>query len=91
MYKRQIGVYPEDNFWVAEVNREFLTARDKIVDSLSKPLDVLKAKGIPNHIAERIANGFEVFSETDRIMQVVERNKDFGVFLRKYFEKEKLV
>lgn len=86
-----IGVYPEDNFWVAEVNREFLTARDKIVDSLSKPLDVLKAKGIPNHIAERIANGFEVFSETDRIMQVVERNKDFGVFLRKYFEREKLV
>lgn len=91
-YKEQaIGVYPEDGFWVAEVNRDFINVRDKITDSLSKSLDILKAKGIPNNIAERIANGFEVFSETERIMQVVERNKDFGVFLRKYFEKEKLV
>ncbi|MBI4009591.1 MAG: CCA tRNA nucleotidyltransferase [Candidatus Aenigmarchaeota archaeon] len=90
-YKEQaIGIYPEDGFWVAEVNRDFLTARDKLVDSLTKPLDILKAKGIPNHIAERIANGFEVFSETERIMQVVQRNTDFGVFLRKYFEREKL-
>ncbi len=85
------GPYTEDGAWAVEIKREFMAARDKLVDSLSKPLDILKAKGIPNHIAERIVNGFEVFSETDRIMQIAERNKEFGVFLRKYFEKEKLV
>ena len=91
-YKEQsIGIYPEDNLWVAEVNRGFITARDKLVDSLSKPLDVLKAKGIPNYVAERIANGVEVFSEIERIVQFAERNKDFGIFLKKFFEKEKLV
>lgn len=91
-YKEQaIGIYPEDNFWVAEINRDFTAAKDKLIDSLSKPLDILKAKGVPNYIAERIVNGVEVFSDAERIMQFADRNKDFGIFLRKYFEKEKLV
>jgi len=92
-YKDQaiIGPYIEDNFWVTEIKRQFLTTKDKLQDSLNKPLDILKAKGIPNSIAERIVNGFEILSDADRIMQTVERNEDFGIFLRKYFEKERLV
>jgi tRNA nucleotidyltransferase (CCA-adding enzyme) len=82
--------YVEENRWVAEVKREFLTAKAKLEDSLKQPLDILLAKGIPNHIAERIVHGFDVLNDKESIMKVVERNADFGIFLRKFFEKEKL-
>jgi tRNA nucleotidyltransferase (CCA-adding enzyme) len=84
------GPFIENSFWAVETNRSFLTAREKIVDSLSKPLDILIAKGIPKAIAEKIVKGFEVFSETERILEEVKRNPDFGIFLRRFFQKEKL-
>ncbi len=80
----------EDDCWVAEVKRKFLTAREKLQDSLSKTANILKAKGIPNHIAEQSAKGFEIFSENEKIMGLIEKDNNFGVFLRKYFEKESL-
>lgn len=83
------AVYVENNNWVVETKRQFLTAGEKLQDSLKQPLDILLAKGVPNHLAERVANGFDIISG-DAIMQVAERNQDFGIFLRKYFEKEKL-
>ena len=48
------GPFVEDNFWVAEVKRKFLTAREKLQDSLNENTDILKAKGIPNYIAEQL-------------------------------------
>ena len=81
----------EDDHWVVEVRRKFLAARDKLKDSLSEPLDVLKAKGIPNHIAEKVVKEFEIFSENVRAIELIEKDKKFGIFLRKYFEKESLV
>ncbi len=85
------GPYVEGTNWVVETNRQFMTAREKIHDSLSKPLEELQAKGVPKLVAERVAKGFDVFSETDRIVEESRRNPDFGAFIRKYFEKEKLV
>jgi tRNA nucleotidyltransferase (CCA-adding enzyme) len=92
-YKDQAlaGPYVEENYWVVEVRRKFLTAREKLLDSLSKPLDVLTAKGIPNHIAKQITKEFEIISETDKIMELIKKDNNFGIFLRKYFEKESLV
>lgn len=84
------GPYVEEKFWVAEVKRKFLTAREKIFDSLNKPLKILKAKGIPNLIAESLTKGFEVFSENEKVLGLIEKDKNFGIFLRKYFEKERL-
>jgi len=85
------GPYVEDKFWVAEVRRRFLRVEDKIFDSLNKPSEILKAKGIPNLIADSLAKGFEVFSENEKIFKLVEKDENFGIFLRKYFEKEKLI
>lgn len=91
-YKDAIaGPYVENSNWVVEINRQFVTAREKIHDSLSKPLEELLAKGVPKLVAERIAKGFDVFSETDRIIDEARRNPEFGIFIRKYFEKEKLI
>ncbi|MCS7105741.1 MAG: CCA tRNA nucleotidyltransferase [Candidatus Aenigmarchaeota archaeon] len=92
-YKSQAitGPFVEDNFWCVEVKRKFLTAREKILDSLSKGLDILKAKGIPNHIAEQLVKGFELVYENEKMMELVKKDENFGVFLRKYFEKESLI
>ena len=92
-YKNQAinGPFIENNFWCVEVRRKFLTAREKIFDSLNRSLDVLKAKGIPNHIAEQLVKGFELILENEKIMELVKKDENFGVFLRKYFEKESLI
>lgn len=84
------GPYVEGTNWVVETNRQFVTAREKIQDSLAKPIEELLAKGVPKLVAERIAKGFDVFSETDRTIDESRRNPAFGSFIRKYFEKEKL-
>jgi len=47
---------------------------------MKEKTEILKAKGIPNYIAERIVRGFEIISENERIMQIIDRNPDF--FLR---------
>ena len=82
--------YVEENRWVAETKRQFLTAKNKIEDSLKKPLEILLAKGIPNHVAERLVHGFDVIDDIEGIMKIAERNPEFGMFLKKFFKKEKL-
>ncbi|MDI6807165.1 MAG: CCA tRNA nucleotidyltransferase [Candidatus Aenigmarchaeota archaeon] len=90
-YKKPLtGPFIENNFWCVEVVRKFVTARQKLLDSLSKDVDVLKAKGIPNFIAKQIKKRFEIILENAKIMELVKTNEDFGVFLRKYFEKYSL-
>jgi preprotein translocase subunit YajC len=86
-----LGPFVEDNHWCAEVKRKFMSAREKLFDSLDKNAKVLKAKGIPNHVADQIKKKFEIISESDRIMDLVRKDQNFGVFLKIYFEKESLV
>lgn len=85
------GPFIEGNNWVVEVKRKFMTAREKLFDSLSVDASILKAKGIPNHIADQIAKGFELISESERIMEIAKRDRGFGVFLKEYFVKESLI
>jgi tRNA nucleotidyltransferase (CCA-adding enzyme) len=82
------GPWVEGNFWVVEVKRKFLTAREKLLDSLKEPLNILKEKGIPNHIAKQIAKKFEIISETDKIVNLIKKDENFGRFLREYFVEE---
>ena len=85
------GPFIENKHWVVEINRKFRTAREKLFDSLSVDVSILKAKGIPNHIAEQLAKGFEIISDVERIIELISKDRDFGIFLRNYFEKESLV
>lgn len=90
-YKKTFnGPFVENDFWCAEVERRFTSAREKLVYSLTEKEKILKEKGIPNHIAKQIAKRFDVTSENDNIMGLIGRDKNFGVFLKKYFEKESL-
>jgi len=84
------GPFIEKNYWVVEIKRKFLAGRDKLVDSLKKNVKNLKDKGIPNYIAEQNKT-FEIISDNEGIMKLVKKDSGFGVFLRKYFEKESLI
>jgi len=85
------GPFVENDFWCVEVERRFTTAREKLVDSLTEKEMVLKQRGIPNHIAKQIAKKFDVVCENDNVMNLIEKDRNFGIFLRKYFGKESLV
>ncbi|MFH8080446.1 MAG: CCA tRNA nucleotidyltransferase [Candidatus Aenigmatarchaeota archaeon] len=82
------GPYIEDNCWVVEVKRKWTSAKLKLIDSISKDKEILKAKGIPNFIAEQLSKDFNVVSN-DEIKNYF-KNKEFAIFMRKYFEKENL-
>ncbi len=85
------GPFVEDNFWAVEIERKFLTAREKLEDSLKENVETLKAKGVPPHIAEEVAKKFEIISSNEEMMKIVRKDANFGVFLKQYFEKESLV
>lgn len=85
------GPYIENDFWAVEIQRKFITAREKIQDSLDNDLKSLESKGVSNLIAKEISKGFEVFSDSDKVLSLMKENKDFGVFLKKFFEKESLI
>jgi len=85
------GPFVENNYWCVEVRRNFLAARDKLQNSLKESSDILKAKGIPNFIADQLPKGFEIISENEKIMEMIKQDASFGIFLKKYFEKESLI
>lgn len=84
------GPFVENNNWVVEIKRKFTTAYEKVKDSLKNNAKILKAKGIPNYIAEQLENGFEILTEDNEILKLSKKYKEFGIFLRNYFEKENL-
>lgn len=84
------GPFVENVNWIVEVRRKFITSHEKLVDSLKRSAEILRAKGIPNYIAEQIAKGYEMIPES-KISNLIKKDKNFGVFLRNYFEKEALL
>ena len=83
------GPYVRDDRWVVEVKREWTDAKTKLVDSLSKDVEVLKAKGIPSHVAESIAVWFDVADE--KTVKKYFENKAFRRFLKRFLRWGSLV
>jgi tRNA nucleotidyltransferase (CCA-adding enzyme) len=84
------GPFIEGEYWTVETMRSFRTAKEKLKDSLSDPLKELEAKGVPNFIAKQVKRKFKVLDTPKDIISMARMDKDFGVFLRLYFEKESL-
>ncbi|MBI4894172.1 MAG: CCA tRNA nucleotidyltransferase [Candidatus Aenigmarchaeota archaeon] len=84
------GPYVEGVNWVVEINRQFSNPREKLHDALARPLEELVQRGVPKLVAERIAKGSDVISENHILVEEARRNPAFGVFLRKFFVKDKL-
>jgi len=86
-YKNPLtGPFVEGDNWVVEVKRKFITAHEKLVDSLKNDAEISKAKGIPNFIAEQLTKGFEIVGN-EKILKLIKKDKIFGIFLKSYFEK----
>ena len=82
------GPYIRENTWRVEIKREWKSALGKLKNTLSDKEEILKAKGLPNFISTEIFEGFKIF-ENEKISELL-KDKEFGIFMRKYFEKEKL-
>lgn len=96
-YERLGKVWVEGDRLATEVRRNYLDARAKLEDTLSNSLKELKAKGIASHIAEsiagsgrkgkaRAAGGFKILEE-ELIIARARRDREFGLFLKKYLER----
>lgn len=85
------GPWIEECRWVVEISRKFTTAKEKLIDIFDESEEELKAKGIPNYLAKEISKSFEIIDETSKIMEIVEKDENFGIFLKQFFEKERLV
>lgn len=79
------GPYVEEDRWCVEVERQWKSARQKLMSTLSQPLDSLRAKGIPSHLASAIASGFELLDVED-FAKLCEAERELACFVRQYFE-----
>jgi tRNA nucleotidyltransferase (CCA-adding enzyme) len=84
------GPFVEGQYWVVELNRKFRTAEEQLKSSLGDSVKILKAKGIPSHIATSIAKKYTLVTDTNKIIAISKKDKNFGIFLRDYFEKGSL-
>jgi len=86
-YKPLGRVWVENEYWVAEVKRPHLGAKEKLASSLSEKKNILLQKGIASYIAENIAKGFIIY-EDKKALALAKANKEFFEFLKNYFEKK---
>ena len=84
------GPFVEGENWAVETQRKFMAAREKLSDTLKDDLQILRAKGIPNHIASELMKGFEIISENNGIIKLIKEDPAFGIFLKRYFIPESL-
>ncbi|MBD3156091.1 MAG: CCA tRNA nucleotidyltransferase [Candidatus Aenigmarchaeota archaeon] len=82
------GPYIRNNRWRVEVKRHWKSAVGKLRDTLSDEEKTLRSKGIPSYISNEIGEGFKIL-RNEEIGELL-KNKELGIFLRKYFEKEVL-
>lgn len=87
-YKGRGRIWIENDHYVAEVERKFTLADEKIKHSLSVGVKTLKQKGIASYIAESIhKHGFKVLNNK-QIIKLAKKNEGFAQFLWKYLKRE---
>ena len=78
------NAYLEENTWVAEKKREFLTPDMLLKNFLKKDVARLRDSGIPENIAVAIRSA--KILEGNEFLKLVKKNKELSAFLReKYF------
>ena len=83
------GPYLEDNRWVADKTRDFVSAGQLLQDLLKKSVEDLQAFGIPAHIAPALRRA--KLLEDGKFFAFVKKDKELSAALREeYFEKMNL-
>jgi len=86
-YEKIGRVWVEDEFWFAELRREFTEADKKIKDFLKDSEKELHKKGMPSYIAKSLSKKFAIMKDKE-ILKTVKETPEFGEFLHDYFERE---
>lgn len=85
------GPFVEGEYWYVELKRPYRTVEEKIKGTLRDSKKILMAKGIPSHIAKSVSKKYKLVNNERKIAELVKSNKEFGIYLRGYFEMESLV
>jgi tRNA nucleotidyltransferase (CCA-adding enzyme) len=80
-------VFIENDNWVVEIEREFITVLHYLKNLLKKSEKELKEKGIPSKIAPKIRKS-KIAGGGDFLKEVKKLPEDFRRFLREWFEKD---
>lgn len=86
-YKNSGRIWVEDDKYVAEIQREFTRAEEKLRDSLSTSSKKLKAKGIASHLADSISKEFHILSRK-QLLKRAEKDEELADYLNRFFRKE---
>jgi tRNA nucleotidyltransferase (CCA-adding enzyme) len=80
-------VFIENENWVVEIEREFITVLHYLKNLLKNSEKELKEKGIPSKIAPKIRKS-KIAGGGDFLKEVKKLPEDFRRFLREWFEKD---
>jgi len=83
---RRGRVWVEEDKWIAETNRKFLTAEEGLKAFLKDSEKNLLEKGVASYIAQQVSKGFRLAGAREIIR--LAQNKSFGEFLVNYLEKD---
>lgn len=86
-YQSAGRVWVDNEYWFAEVKREFTEAEKKIAEFLRGPKNELREKGIPSYVAIAVSKRYAILKGS-KIQNMVRKNPEFAKFLREYFERE---
>ena len=81
------NVYVENGRLNVEVRRKYTRLEDLLKNFLNRSEKLLVREGVRSHIAKGVAKGFVILNSRSA-GKLVENNKEFSVFLRKYFERK---
>ncbi len=87
-YQRLGRVWVEAEYWMAEINRDYKTAQDRINSMLSLKAEELKSRGIASHVADSVSKKYGLF-EDENILKLA-KDHGFGSFLLDHFKKSLL-
>ncbi len=76
----------EGSRWVAEVKRKYREFGKLLESFLSRSRKKLLEDGVRSHIAEGISKGFRILKTGD-VEKLIARDREFSVFLGKYFRR----
>jgi len=79
-------IWVENNYWVAEIERKFTHAKDKISHTLSHKPKEMQEMGIGSHISKEIGSRFYIKTYAE-LAQLAKNNNGLGLFLEDFFKK----
>jgi tRNA nucleotidyltransferase (CCA-adding enzyme) len=80
------GIYSENGRWVATTKRKCREVEVLLRGFLKSRKKTLLQEGVRSYVAEGISGGFRLL-KSDDLAKTAQRNEEFSIFVKKYFER----